>query len=321
MDRRVPHAEVKAHGVRKTIGGLGGGGDEQQSATEQFQEATTKDTGGAESSAKRARSRTTVSADEKTEIESAPVAEEEQGLKPKTKAIPTAPSQSEIDLHELNHIPPRSWCRACVGGKRADDPHRTTHSDDTGLPVVGWDHADIALIGGRDDLKVSFKAVVDYRSGGVASICISKEVTEPLIKFVMEALEDWGHKDLVVRCQQEVSEMKLQSEILSRRLEFQIIPQQSKRYSHGSLGPVEHAIKELEKQIRTLHIQLAIDCGCTQEQLSPNGDFMTWLVREAGWDLTHYQKNAERIPRHSGEDFGSGMVQDPRETSYRQVGR
>ena len=95
---------------------------------------------------------------------------------------------------------------------------------------------------------------------------------------------------------------------------------------------MEHAIKELEKQIRTLHIQLAIDGGCTQEQLNPKGDFMTWLVREAGWDLTHYQKKADgktAFERLMQKEYRGTVVKIleavwckiPEKTSYRQVGR
>ena len=44
----------------------------------------------------------------------------------KTKKLqdPKLPSRSEIDEHNLTHLPFRSWCRHCVRGRGKEMPHR-----------------------------------------------------------------------------------------------------------------------------------------------------------------------------------------------------
>ena len=37
---------------------------------------------------------------------------------------PVLPDQAEIDRHNIDHLPYRSWCRACVGGHGRALPHR-----------------------------------------------------------------------------------------------------------------------------------------------------------------------------------------------------
>ena len=37
---------------------------------------------------------------------------------------PAEPSRDERARHELTHVPFRPWCRHCVSGKAADNPHQ-----------------------------------------------------------------------------------------------------------------------------------------------------------------------------------------------------
>ena len=37
---------------------------------------------------------------------------------------PKLPSKAEVETHNLNHLPFRSWCRHCVRGRGEEEPHR-----------------------------------------------------------------------------------------------------------------------------------------------------------------------------------------------------
>ena len=52
--------------------------------------------------------------------------------KPKTLSEPYVPTQAEIDEHNANHLPWRSWCRACVGGGAVAHPHHPAPDDPEG---------------------------------------------------------------------------------------------------------------------------------------------------------------------------------------------
>ena len=41
---------------------------------------------------------------------------------------PKEPSEEERRNHELTHLPYRSWCRHCVGGRGTNAPHKKQNS-------------------------------------------------------------------------------------------------------------------------------------------------------------------------------------------------
>ena len=52
---------------------------------------------------------------------------------------PCRPSQAEIDLHNVTHLPYRSWCAFCVRGRGRGNQHRTI-SREEGLSRVAVDY-------------------------------------------------------------------------------------------------------------------------------------------------------------------------------------
>ena len=50
------------------------------------------------------------------------IAEEVEAVK--ALPTPTLPGKATIDDHWLDHLPFRSWCGACVGGRDRATPHR-----------------------------------------------------------------------------------------------------------------------------------------------------------------------------------------------------
>ena len=149
-------------------------------------------------------------------------------LKVRAKPIPETPTQRQRDIHELTHLPPVSWCPACVYRKAADGLHR--RRQDTGesaLNVASFDHA------------------VSHSSGSVAAVEGPKDVTEYMARFVCDMLETWGFGVCILKCQNEPAEIALQNAVVRTR-QVKTIPRNTTRYSHGSLGHCESAIKDGE---------------------------------------------------------------------------
>ena len=81
-------------------------------------------------------------------------------LKVRAKPIPETPTQRQRDIHELKHLPPVSWCPACVYGKAADDAHRRRQdSGECGLDVASFDHADTSAEVVMANKKLTFKVL------------------------------------------------------------------------------------------------------------------------------------------------------------------
>ena len=49
--------------------------------------------------------------------------ESEEARVPKVFRDPGAPTETEIEQHNVTHLPFRAWCPSCVEGKARDRPH------------------------------------------------------------------------------------------------------------------------------------------------------------------------------------------------------
>ena len=52
--------------------------------------------------------------------------EEDQALAPRVARSPREPTSAERQLHEVTHLPLRSWCRHCMMGRCKDVCHAPT---------------------------------------------------------------------------------------------------------------------------------------------------------------------------------------------------
>ena len=104
-----------------------------------------------------------------------------------------------------------------MSGKAADDPHqRRQDTKDSGRDVASFDHCDISAEVGMFNKKLKFKTLVRHRSGSVAAMKGSKDVTEHMDRFVCDTLETWGFGVCVLKCQNEPAEIALQSSAVRR---------------------------------------------------------------------------------------------------------
>ena len=56
----------------------------------------------------------------------------------KTLTDPGKPTQAEIDRHNVNHLPFRSWCPQCVAGRARDRPHKHDSHEDRQISAAYW---------------------------------------------------------------------------------------------------------------------------------------------------------------------------------------
>ena len=91
--------------------------------------------------------------------------ESEEARRPRAKAIPPTVSKAEWDLHQLTHLPFRSWCGACVTGKAAEDPHQRKRPEEQqqGLPKLCLDNLFLSKRE-EDNLLYAVLNLLDERS-------------------------------------------------------------------------------------------------------------------------------------------------------------
>ena len=55
--------------------------------------------------------------------------------------VPRGPSDAERRIHEIYHMPYRSWCEYCVRGRVKESPHLSRYEQGNDIPVVQMDYA------------------------------------------------------------------------------------------------------------------------------------------------------------------------------------
>ena len=53
---------------------------------------------------------------------------------------PRKPTDKEVDIHNLTHLPYRNWCDVCIAAKGKDLDHRKDGRETRGLPEYSFDY-------------------------------------------------------------------------------------------------------------------------------------------------------------------------------------
>ena len=62
---------------------------------------------------------------------------------------PGQPSKEEIDEHNIDHTPYRSWCPSCVRARAIGTPHKARR-DEQRILVFGFDYLSVASLGSME---------------------------------------------------------------------------------------------------------------------------------------------------------------------------
>ena len=131
------------------------------------------------------------------------------------------------------------------GGVCGQKKHRRRQDTrDSGRDVASFDHADIAAEVGMANKKLKFRVLVGHNSGSITAMEGPTDVTEYMVRFVCDMLETWCSGVCILKCQSEPAEIALQNAVVRTR-QVETVPRNTPRYSHGSLGHCESAIKEV----------------------------------------------------------------------------
>ena len=91
--------------------------------------------------------------------------------------VPKSPSAKEIAIHNLTHLPYRSWCRHCVAARRPNSQHRTLHSQRSTPLLV----ADYCFLGdNEDEEKVTVLVACLYPSRSMLATIVPAKGPDPI---------------------------------------------------------------------------------------------------------------------------------------------
>ena len=82
--------------------------------------------------------------------------ESEEARLPKVFRDPGAPTETEIEQHNVTHLPFRAWCPSCVEGKARDRPHRRQDVEEKSLAEVVFDYGFFGAQGEEETVAIQF---------------------------------------------------------------------------------------------------------------------------------------------------------------------
>ena len=155
------------------------------------------------------------------------IAEEgEEAIMPKTRKHPSAPSESERSMHNVTHIPFRSWCRHCVRARARDYPDRAVKggsSDSHTIPTLHMDYWFMRDCKGVD-LTTVLTAKEDISKCHAAYVVPAKGKMSDVAPQLVDDLNAWGYRgsEICLKSDQENAAEDILHEVQRLRVETYI---------------------------------------------------------------------------------------------------
>ena len=221
--------------------------------------------------------------------------ESEDDCAPKrTAPDPGAPTQQQIDDHEIDHVPYRCWCEACVAGRGIGDQHRA--GPESTVPVISFDYLlvtkkGIKLKGQAQPGEVLLKILVvkDSMSKVISAHVVRSKGVEDDGYAVEKLKRDilwFGYSRVTLKSDNEPAIVALLTEVL-RGLKVESTEQVAEAhpapYDSKGNGSIENAVKQVQGLVRTMKRCLEIRL---RRRIPADHPVMAWLVKHAAWILT-----------------------------------
>ena len=132
--------------------------------------------------------------------------------KPQVLRGPHTPSQSEIDTHNLTHLPYISWCPHCVATRRPNASHATSKTEST-LPFLVTDYCYLRDSVDQDLLTVLVARVYPWKMAFAMAVNV-KGRDEDAIKRLAHFIKTCGLSQFTYRSDQEKSLLALVEEAI-----------------------------------------------------------------------------------------------------------
>ena len=232
------------------------------------------------------------------EVEVIDDAEAEAEMGPKwVSPDPGLPTQSEVDDHNVDHLPYRCWCEDCVRGRGIGEQHRA--GECSAIPVIAFDYLFITKgrILRREELdeetskSVTMKILVvkDTKSKTVFAHTVMQKGVDSEGYAVTRLIEDvkWlGYTKVILKADNERAIVRLLKESL-RRIKTETVDQVAQEhpppYDSRSNGSIENCIRQVQGHLRTMKFSFERK---VQSKVPDGHIVLSWLVEHVAWLLT-----------------------------------
>ena len=211
--------------------------------------------------------------------------DEMEARRPRVLRDPGAPTEEQIEEHNTNHLPFRSWCPACVAGKAKDKFHSKIKDEEHGIPTVVFDYCFLATNDVKDTIPT--QVMLDTRTQMLFGHVVPRKgmIDEHGCEQMIKDLEKLGYDEIILKCDEEPALLNIQDSVVKRR-QRKTIPENSPVGDSQANGKAERAVQTLCAHVRVLKKGLENRCKKT---FSSDHPIITWLVEHAADVVSRYQ--------------------------------
>ena len=206
--------------------------------------------------------------------------------RPRKVQSPKLPSQEEIDMHELTHLPYRSWCTHCVRGRGESHPHYKVPEEKRAIKEI---HMDYCFMGKKDEKTQPILVIRDRDTKLTCSVLVREKgaADDFVIKRILAFMKELGYEGmrLIIKSDQESPIQAVVIKLIKARGDQVTIPENSPVQSSGSNGVIERAIKEVEAQVRVMKSALDDRAGI---DIRGTSNILPWMIEYASVLLNRY---------------------------------
>ena len=235
---------------------------------------------------------------------------------------PLLPSKTEVEEHELTHLPYRNWCSHCVRAKGKAADHRRQQDRIRDVREVHMDYCFVGsnLVSDAQDAKLhSILVVKDRETKMIMGTVVPKKCAthEFVAKRVAAFIDELGLSNckVTIKTDQEPAIKNLVDDIKRARLGVETFHEHSPVGSSASNGVIERGVQTLEGQVRVLKDALEqrwkTKIGDEQKVLAWLVEYAAVLINrfEVGHDgRTPYERLRGKSSRMLGVEFGEKLM-------------
>ena len=241
--------------------------------------------------------------------------EPEEAKVSKPARDPLAPTQAEREAHEATHLPFRSWCAECVGGRRDNPPHTKRAPEEHQVAEVMLDYAFVRRQGETETMTVLLAKDRDSRAMRAWTMRHKGVSLEEAAQRAAEGIKSFGRTSkILIKVDNEPALKSLREEVI-KKLELGAIPVAPPAKESESNGAMENGVKFFKGMLRVHLMALERKINGYIPSAHP---LMTWLVEcvadittkylQSSDGKTGYQRLYGKQVHEEGLEFGEKVM-------------
>ena len=206
---------------------------------------------------------------------------------------PATPSRKEVEEHEVDHYPYRSWCRSCVAAAGRRDAHSSSAGEkiDEDIATIACDYGFFTSRedegpGASENKYAPILVAKDEATKAVFSDVVHQKGADSYsVKVLTEHLVYLGHPIVKLRSDGERPITALMTHVAAelRKFGIRVVPDQTPKGDSQAAGLQESAVKSVKDKTRCLWHYF---CELHGIEADATHALLPWCVQYAGQLLT-----------------------------------